>query len=49
MIILSPHCANVDKVALKYVSENPTATETANVKLTVKYLEACNKLFEKGF
>ena len=32
----------------RYVSENTTASDTASVKLTLKYLEACNKMFEKG-
>ena len=32
----------------RYVSENPTASDANSVKLTLKYLEACNKIFEKG-
>ena len=30
------------------MSENTTASDTDSVKLTLKYLEACNKVFEKG-
>jgi len=32
-----------------YVSKHPAASDAASVNLTLKYLEACKKLFEEGF
>jgi len=32
-----------------YVSKHPTADDNASVTLTLRYLEACKKLFEEGF
>ena len=31
-----------------YVSQSPPPSDTPNVKCTLHYLEACNKLFERG-
>ena len=31
-----------------YVSQQPPPTDVQHVKLTLKYLEACNKIFENG-
>lgn len=32
-----------------YINENPEAADIASVKKTLKYLESCNKVFERGF
>lgn len=32
----------------EYVNSIPTPPHAANVGLTIKYLEACNQLFERG-
>ena len=33
----------------KYCKQNPAPSDAVNVELCLKYLEACNKLFENGF
>ena len=32
----------------KYVHENPVPEDHASAKLTLEFLEACNKIFEQG-
>jgi len=31
-----------------YLTSDPAPDDAASVKLTLQYLEACNKIFEKG-
>lgn len=33
----------------QYINQDPVPDDAASVKLTLKCLEACNKLFKKGF
>lgn len=33
----------------RYINEHPHQEDVACVKNTLKYLEACNKIFEKGY
>lgn len=32
-----------------YITEHPEACDALSANITLKYLEACNKLFERGF
>jgi len=33
----------------KYCNQSPAPSDSASVRLSLKYLEACNKLLENGF
>ena len=48
-VILITTARHVLSELYKYCNHTPAPSDTASVQLSLKYLEACNKLFENGF